>query len=73
MTTIEGLREEIAALKEALGIVENRVGDHIYTDMLVLNIKYLINAVEELHAKRLRELPVDPYEPEFDKYDALGI
>lgn len=67
MTTIEEIENEIAALKEALEIIEERTGDKIYTSELKLKIQYLINAGEELRLKWVMDLPVHPYEPEFEK------
>lgn len=71
MTTIEEIENEIAALKEAREIIEERTGNQCFNDLILIEIDRtvtLLNELIEVLKERQRmDLPVNPYEPEFEK------
>lgn len=71
MTTIEEIENEIAALKEAREIIEERTGDQCSNSLIMFEIDSSIiilnTRLEELRERQRMDLPVHPYEPEFEK------
>lgn len=71
MTTIEEIENEIAALKEALEIIEERTGDKFNNDGLKWVMRLTIEHLERKLQSCIMDLPVHPYELEFDKYSKI--
>lgn len=69
MTTIEEIESEIAALKEAYNIVEERTGDKFNNDGLKWVMRMSIENLERKLEACIMDLPVEYYAPEFDKYE----
>lgn len=72
-TTIEEIQDEITALNEALGIVENRTGNMFNNRYIVELIKMGLKTLDAKLQKRIDLIPVEPREREFDKYQKLGM
>lgn len=73
MTTIEEIQDEITALNEALGIVENRTGNMFNNRYIVDLIKMGLKTLEAKLHKQIDLIPVEEHTPEFDKYNKLGM